>query len=99
MNADQHGSRPLAVRKTNTIIQFNKMIVLAHHHGLQTGTAQFIANPLRRIERQVLLPQKDRSPSSTDAAAIFSAVTRIDDDRRKMPGRQPARSAFARIRR
>jgi hypothetical protein len=62
------------------------MIVPAHHHCLQTGTAQFIANALRRIERQVLFPQKNRRPSSADAAAILSTVTRIDDDGRKMAG-------------
>src|ERR1700722_7959442 len=91
VNTNQHGSRTLSICKTNAIVQFHKMIVLKHHNGLQAGAAQLITNPLRRIERQVLLLKKDRSASPAAPAAIFAAVTGIDHYRRKMTraGRQP----------
>jgi hypothetical protein len=85
VNTHQHSAWTLPVSKTNAVIQFNEVIVVARHHSPQTSPVQFIADPFSRIERHVLLSQKDRSPSPTYAPVILSSVPGVDHHCRKTP--------------
>jgi hypothetical protein len=62
------------------------MIVLTNHDSPQAGTAQFVADPLGRVEGEIFFPQKDRGRSSAHTAAILSTVTGVNDNSRKMSG-------------
>jgi hypothetical protein len=65
----------LSVRPQNPVVEFNKFIVVPHQHGVK-GACQFGLEALHHVESQILFLF---SGPSAGGAAVFSAVTGIED--------------------
>jgi hypothetical protein len=66
------------VGESDSVVQFNEMIVLPNHNGSQGASSQKLSNTFCCVEGHLLLHQKYGGSSAAGTPGVFSAVSSIN---------------------